>query len=79
MIATRLCTAAVVVALVSAVAGQQGAAQGTGKSCTYHPADGDPVKVADGDTYTPPGPPGRSRTFILVKYQCKNGKLVKVE
>jgi len=48
-----------------------------GKACLFHPKNGDPVPVADGDTYTPRV---KSRSFVIPhRWLCKNGKLVIVE
>jgi hypothetical protein len=83
MSATRLSVAVAVVALVLAIGGGQAAAQGTttsGKGCMFHPKDGgDPVPVANGETYTPPVQGSPERWRLTTKWQCQNGKLVKTE
>ena len=79
--------AACVLATGAATAQGTGAAPGgapggaKGGDCVFRPANGgDAVPVANGATYTPPfRGAGRGTTNVMPKFQCKDGKLVRVE
>jgi hypothetical protein len=81
MIATRSSLAAAMVAAALVIAAGTAEAQGTsGKSCQFHPKNGAaPITVANGDTYTPAIQGSQERHMTPQKWQCQNGKLVKVE
>jgi len=72
-------TAGLVIALLCSAAQAQGTAGGG--NCVFHPANGgDPVPVANGDTYTTrPAKGGKHAEFIPKRWKCEDGKLVRVE